>query len=240
MQPFDMFGAGRYETVTIPGVMVAVVTDNKDPEKQGRVKLQLPLHDEKTQTDWVRIATFSGGNGTGSYFIPEIGDEVLVAFHLGELREPYVIGMLWSGKQKPPDDAYSDKNDNRLIRSRSGHVIQFSDKEQDGKITITTAKGNIIEIADKADTIKIADKSGNNAVEIKGGSSNEVTVKSSQASVKLTTKGDVTINSPKSITLKSTQVTIEASAKLELKASGMVDVKSDGMLNIKGSMVKIN
>lgn len=235
-----MFPQGNPDTGKVHGVMIGVVTNNKDPEKQGRVKLKLPLRESETETDWTRVATLMAGKDMGSYFIPEVGDEVLVSFHMGEVREPFVIGMLWSKQDTPPAGAYTEKNDIRKIKSRGGHEIIFDDKNGDGKITIKTKDGHQIEILDKTDVISIEDKSGNNKLEIKGGSANEVTLKSSQSSVKMTTKGDITIESPKSLKLKSTEITIEATAQLNIKANAKIDVNSSGLLNIKGSMVKIN
>lgn len=240
MSPLDFFQSSHQSgNDQIPGVMVGVVTDNKDPEQLGRVKIKLPLRENETQTDWVRVATMMSGKDYGSYFVPEIGDEVLVSFHMGEVREPFVIGMLWSKKVPPPSEAYHEKNDVRMIKSRSGHVVTFDDSSE-GKITIKTKKGNMIEISDQADEIIIKEKSGNNALEIKGDRANEVTLKSSQSSVKINTKGEITIQSPKSLTLKSTQINIEATAKMTIKANASLDINSSGMLNVKGSMVKIN
>jgi len=232
-------GSGRdFAGQKFGGVMVGVVSNNTDPDKLGRVKLKLPMQETETETDWVRIATLMGGNGMGTLFIPEVGDEVLVAFHLGELRQPFVIGMLWNAKQKPPTPA--DKNDLRQIKSRSGHELSFSDKSGEETITIKTKKGQKVVMADKDDSITISEQSGNNVVSIKGGSANEISIKSSATKITINAKGEVSIESAKEIKIKSTQVNIEASATMALKASATLDIKSDGIINIKGSMVKIN
>jgi uncharacterized protein involved in type VI secretion and phage assembly len=222
----------------IDGVMIGVVTDNNDPDKLGRVKLHLPLHDEKAETDWVRIATLMAGKSMGSLFIPEVGDEVLVAFHLGQIRQPIVIGMLWNKKNAPP--APADKNDERKIVSRAGSQIMFSDKSGEETITIKTKKGQNVVLADKDDSLTIADQSGNNSVVIKGASANEITIKSSATTIKLDAQGNVSIESAKEVKIKSTQVNIEATAAMAIKAGGSLDLKSDGIINIKGSLVKIN
>ncbi|MEI7027501.1 phage baseplate assembly protein V [Paenibacillus sp. y28] len=223
----------------INGVMVAIVTDNKDPEGLARVKLKLPLREGESETDWTRLATMMAGKDRGSLFIPEVGDEVLVAFHLGEVRQPYVIGMLWNQKNPSPAGE-KDKNNIRKIKSRHGHELIFDDNESDAKVTVKTKKGNIVDMVDKDDSIKIADSSGNNTIVIKGGSANEITIKSSTSTIKMNAKGDISIESTKSLKLKSTQVNIEASATMSLKAGATLDLKADGIINIKGSMVKIN
>jgi len=222
----------------IDGVMIGIVTNNNDPDKLGRVKLHLPLHDEKAETGWARIATMMAGKEMGSLFIPEVGDEVLVAFHLGQIRYPIVIGTLWNSKQAPPSPA--DKNDERKIVSRSGNQILFTDKAGEETITIKTKKGQTAVFTDKDESLTIADSSGNNKISIQGGSANEITISSSSTIIKIDAKGSVKIESAKEISLKSTQVNIEASAAMTIKSGASLDIKSDGMINIKGTMVKIN
>jgi uncharacterized protein involved in type VI secretion and phage assembly len=234
----DLFESHTEYSNRVDGVMVAVVTNNVDPEKLARVKLKLPILDGEHETDWARIATFMAGKDRGSLFIPEVGDVVLVAFHMGDIREPFVIGMLWNTDQPSPE---ADKDNNiRKIKSREGHEIIFGDDAADGKITIKTKKGQIVELTDKTDIIKIAEKSGNNSIEIKGGSANEITIKSSTSKITMNAKGDISIESSKALKIKSTQIAIEASAQLSLKAGAALDIKSDGIINIKGSLVKIN
>jgi uncharacterized protein involved in type VI secretion and phage assembly len=234
----DLFELQSEQSNRVNGVMVAIVTNNEDPEKLARVKLKLPILDSEHETDWARIATFMAGKDRGSLFIPEVGDVVLVAFHMGDIREPFVIGMLWNTDQPSPE-AGKDNNI-RKIKSREGHEIIFGDDSADGKITIKTKKGQTVELQDKSDIIKIAEKSGNNSIEIKGGSANEITIKSSSSTITMNAKGDISIESSKSLKIKSTQVQIEASAQLTLKAGAALDIKSDGIINIKGSLVKIN
>ncbi|NHN32418.1 phage baseplate assembly protein V [Paenibacillus agricola] len=235
---FSFRGTSEPVFPKINGVMVAIVTNNNDPDGLARVKLQLPLREAETETDWVRIATLMAGKDRGSLFIPEVGDEVLVAFHLGEIRQPFVIGVLWSTKQ--PSPKANDKNDIRQLKSRAGHELTFDDNDSEGKVTIKTKKGQTIQFSDKDDTIDIKEQSGNNAIQIKGGSANEISIKSSSSTITMNAKGDIKIESTKAITVKSTQIKIEASATMEIKAGASLDLKSDGIINIKGSLVKIN
>ncbi|MCX7570275.1 phage baseplate assembly protein V [Tumebacillus sp. DT12] len=236
-QPSDSFANGAEK---INGVMSAVVTNNKDPEKLGRVKLKFPMRQGEEETDWVRIATMMGGVAMGSRFIPEVGDEVLVAFQLGEYKYPYVIGMLWHTEAKPPEDDGKDKNNLRRIVSRQGHELTFDDNTEEPKLTVKTKKGHILEINDKTDEIKIADSGGQHSITITAASKNEIVIKSGESTLKMNAKGEVELSSVKEIKVKSTQVNIEASASMELKASGSLNIKSDGIVSIKGSMVKIN
>lgn len=223
----------------VNGVYIGIVADNKDPENHGRVKLTIPVFDETKTTGWARVATLMAGSGRGSLFVPEVGDEVVVAFQLGDLRYPIVIGSLWSGKQLPPAGK-DEKNNIRKLHSRAGHQLSFDDTEGDGKLTVKTKKGHVVEMLDKTDTVTIKESGGTNSITIKGGSSNEIEVKSGSSKITINSKGEVEINSPKSVTVKGAQITVDASATLDLKAGAALNIKTDGMLTLKGSMVKIN
>lgn len=222
----------------VDGVMIGIVTNNDDPEKLGRVKVKLPIREGEDETDWVRVATFMGGSEMGSFFIPEVNDEVLVAFHLGEISQPFVIGCLWNETQKPPV-SMENGNHIRMLKTRSGHVVTFDDNEN-GSIEIKTKVGQVIKLDDKEKNITISDNTKKHTIDISGGSKNEITIKSNNSVVKINGKGEISIESPTSIKVKSTQVNIEASASLGIKAGASLDVKCDGIINIKGSLVKIN
>ena len=226
---------------TINSVLIGIVTNIKDPEKLGRVKLKLPLRESENETDWVRIATLMAGKEMGSFFLPEVGDEVLVAFSEGDVRKPFVIGMLWNSEEPPPEKNEDGKNNIRKFKSRNGNEIIFGDESGKEKITIHTAKGQIINMQDESNgKIEIKDQSGNNLINIDG-AKNEITI---QSNMKMTLKSRSC-----SIVIDSTQnsITIESALQLKIKAQ-MIDIeagasmniKSDGILNIKGTMVKIN
>jgi uncharacterized protein involved in type VI secretion and phage assembly len=217
----------------VNGVYIGIVTNNNDPEKLGRVKVKLPVLDEKFETDWARVAVPSAGADRGTVFIPDVGDEVLVAFLLGDLRQPVVIGSLWNHKKKPP--AWNKKEAPYQIRSRSGHEILMDDDANDGKIVLKTKAGHQIEMSDKAGSVVIKDKSGqtvtmkSNSIEIVSGQA-EVTIKG----------GNVSIETPSSVKIKGSQVNIQADASLEIKANASLKLTSSGIVELKGSMVKIN
>jgi uncharacterized protein involved in type VI secretion and phage assembly len=128
--------------VLINGVAVAIVTNVDDPLKQGRIKVTFPWLDDKKESDWLRIATAMAGNNRGSFLMPEVNDEVLVAYDHGDSRFPIVIGFLWNGQDKPPSDDVRD----RRIMSKNGHNIRFLDSTPDGgsfgALIIEDAHGN--------------------------------------------------------------------------------------------------
>lgn len=232
----------------IDGVMVGIVTDNNDPEGLGRVKVSLPIREVENETDWVRIATLMAGPGRGSYFIPEVGDEVLVAFHLGEVRQPYVIGMLWSQKQPAPNaDVIGLKNNNvRKFTSRAGHEISFDDGVIHGKITIKTRRNQVIELDDLMDTVTIHDMKGGNKIDING-MFGKVTISSgftpmaSVAEIKLTSKPPmVSISSKGMINIDATAINVSSKTVLNMEGKAGVNLKSTGPVMINGTIVKIN
>src|SRR5262249_55069754 len=105
----------------IYGVVVGVVTNNQDPDKLGRVKVKFPWLSADHESGWARIACPMAGNGRGFFFLPEVDDEVLIAFEHGRVEFPYVVGSLYNGKDKPPGDNGDGKNNLRSLKSRSGH-----------------------------------------------------------------------------------------------------------------------
>ena len=128
----------------INGMVIGLVTNVSDPLQLNRVKLHFPWQDDGHETDWVRIATMMAGGGRGSMFMPEVDDEVLVAFEHGDPRFPYVIGFLWNGQDLPPGQDVRD----RKIVSKNGHQIRFLDSTPTagslGALVIEDAHGNTI------------------------------------------------------------------------------------------------
>ncbi|CAG7638787.1 hypothetical protein PAESOLCIP111_03977 [Paenibacillus solanacearum] len=223
----------------VQGVYVGLVTDNKDPEKLGRVKIEIPIFDDKNALDWARVTSLMAGKSRGMLFVPEVGDEVLVAFELGDIRKPIVIGCLWS-KKEPPPDGKDDQNNIRKIASRLGHEIVFDDTEGDGKLTVGTKSGHKLELLEKTDRIRLQEKNGKSVITIQGGTGDEIEIKSGVTTIKIGSNGDAIVESAKSIKIKSAAIAIEATASLDLKASGALNMKSDGLITIKGSIVKLN
>lgn len=214
------------------GVSVGVVTNNKDPEGLGRVKVKFPWLSVEDESDWARIATLMAGGDRGIYFIPEIDDEVLVAFEHGNIAFPYVLGTLWNGKDKPPSTNDDGKNNRRLIKSRSGHQIILDDTEGEEKIIIE----------DKTGKNKITIDSKNNALTVEV--EKDLTIKT-KGKISIDSDDDVAINC-KNLAIKTKEnldinsgknCAIAAGAKSELKsASGMAINCSAGIKLNNGNL----
>lgn len=200
------------------GVAAGIVTNNQDSEGLGRVKLRFPWLSDNNETDWVRIVALMAGSERGTYFLPEVGDEVLVAFEHGDINQPYVIGTLWNGVASPPETNSDGQNNIRKIRSRSGHEIIFNDDDTGGqeKIEIHTNAGHRVVLDDSRgrEKIEIIDKTDGN----------KMTIDSVQNSIN--------IESAMQLKIKANMVEIEGTTSLTLK--------SNAVLTIQGLPVKIN
>src|SRR5207244_3847164 len=134
------------------GVYPALVTDIKDPDAQGRVKVTLPWSADSAGARyeaWARLATMMGGNNRGSWFVPDTNDEVLVAFEGGDTRRPYVIGGLWNGSDRPPASMDGGgRNFKKVLRSRNGVKVTLDDSDGQEKFIAETPAGQKLTLKD--------------------------------------------------------------------------------------------
>lgn len=209
------------------GVTIGVVTNNKDPDKLGRVKVKLPWLSEQEESTWARVLTPMAGNQRGLYFLPEVDDEVLVAFEHGQVEFPYILGALWNGKDKPPITNDDGKNNQRMIKSRSGHVIILDDQEGEEKITIhDKSKKNSIVIDTKKNAISITSEQDLN-IEAKG----KINLKSSNGDIMIECN-NLKIQAKQNFEIKAnSQGTIQSNAGLAVKCMAGVKV-NDGALEV--------
>src|SRR5262249_12873685 len=112
---------------TVQGVYSASVLDNRDPDGLGRVLVRVSGLVDATSDLWARVATMMAGRNRGTWFLPDVGDEVLVAFEHGDPRVPYVIGALWNAKARPPVSSSDVASTTKLIRSRNGVTLRIHD-----------------------------------------------------------------------------------------------------------------
>jgi uncharacterized protein involved in type VI secretion and phage assembly len=147
------------------GVYPALVSDIKDPDKQGRVKVTLPWSpdtDGARYEAWARLATLMGGSKRGTWLIPDVQDEVLVVFEGGDPRRPYVIGGLWNGKDAPPESMDgAGRNNTKVIRSRNGVKITLDDTDGQENLILETPAGQKLTLHDGPGSVEIVDTNGN-------------------------------------------------------------------------------
>ncbi|HXZ10720.1 MAG TPA: phage baseplate assembly protein V, partial [Paraburkholderia sp.] len=198
---------GRYY-----GVVVGVVTSNRDPEGMHRVKVRFPWLNQDDESNWARVATVMAGNGRGAYFLPEVDDEVLVAFEHGSVEQPFVIGALWNGKDVAHESNADGNNDNRSIKSRSGHVVRLCDRAGE-------------------ESIEIIDKTGNN----------RIVIHASDNSISIEAQGDISLRSQTGkLTIEAVGVDIVSQAGVQVKAAQTVDVTAAAQMSLKAALINLN
>jgi phage protein D len=199
----------------IDGVVVAVVTNNDDPEKLGRVRLKFPWLSDGYESDWARMVQVGAGPDSGASFLPEVNDEVLVAFEFGDVRRPVVIGGLHNGRDRPRlGDGLVDNGQvrRRGFVSRRGHRAVFFDDAGRSGIALITSGGGI-----------------------------RISLNESRNEIHLFCQGKVRIEAQDELSLKSQQgVTIEAGAQLQLKGSAGAKLESGGQVEVSGALIKLN
>ncbi|TMF86727.1 MAG: VgrG-related protein [Chloroflexi bacterium] len=208
-----------------------LVTDNNDPNSDARVKLKFPWLDDNYESDWARITQLGAGPNSGAVFIPEVNDEVLVAFEFGDIRRPYVVGSLYNGQDTP--NLGSGLFDNgkvkrRGIISRKGHQFIFFDDDSKTGIAFISSDGNL----------KISLNETNSEIHI-----------SSQGKIHVESQQDMTFESQANLKLSAQQgITLEAQTNLGLKGGSgatldggpQLEMKSSGQTKVTGTMVDVN
>lgn len=227
------------------GVVPGRVIENDDPDELGRVKVTFPRAD--AEDGWAPLATLMAGDEYGTYFLPEVDDEVLVAFEGGDPSRPYVVGSVWSETARPPAKNAGD-NDVRRVESRSGHTITFDDDANAAKVVIETGGGHRITMADESgsERIEIEDSAGGNRIELDA-AAGEVSIDAAQrlslsapeieiegeTSVDVSSTGETSVSGDGALELSS-------SGQTRLRTDGLMDIEAAGPLTVKGALIKLN
>jgi uncharacterized protein involved in type VI secretion and phage assembly len=181
------------------GAYPGIVTDVMDPDGQGRVKVHLPWTPDPSGDEyvaWARLATLMAGKNRGSWFIPDVGDEVLVIFAAGDPRQPFVVGALWNGQDTPPH-AMSGQNAIKKLRSRNGVQITLDDTNGQEKMVLETPGGQKITLRDGPGAVEIVDANGN-------------AVRLEAAGITITSAAKVTVNAGGMVEVSASMVKVAA------------------------------
>jgi uncharacterized protein involved in type VI secretion and phage assembly len=201
--------AQAHERKRLFGVYPAVVQSIADPDQQGRIRVRLPWSPDGNGAGyegWARLATFMAGASRGAWFIPDVGDEVLVAGEGGDLRRLYVIGALWNGQDAPPEQMDgAEENNKKVIVSRNNIRVTLDDTQGQEKVTIETPGGQVLTLQDGPGVVQIEDSNGN-----------RLTMES--AGITLSTAGKLTIEAS-TINVTAGMVSVDAGMS---KFSGVV------------------
>jgi uncharacterized protein involved in type VI secretion and phage assembly len=231
----------------VPGLVVGVVTNIQDPENLGRVKVKLTVRDDdNNESAWARVLAPFAGSKMGAYFLPDVDDEVVVAFLGGQLEKPIVIGAVWNKSSKPPVGHDEGKNKTKVIKTKTGHELTFFDDDE-GSVELKTAAGQKVTMDDKAKKLIVSDSSGGNTVSIleKSGTiqikaDSKIEIKAGSASLIIDGKAGKISMQGNNINAKGVQIEMKADATLSLKSDGMLEAKSSGITQVKGNPVSIN
>lgn len=197
----------------IYGVVTGVVTNNSDEKKLGRVRVRFRWFADEYESGWARVAVPLAGKENGTWLIPAVGDEVLVAFDQGDMGLPYVVGSLWSQSAAPPRSGAEAGSEVAVLHSRSGHVVRLDDREGEERI-------------------EIVDRSGENSI----------VIDTKDNAITLTCQGDLTLESTggKVVLRAAKGVDVTSDGPMQLKADGNVDLSAGGAVKVKGATIDLN
>jgi uncharacterized protein involved in type VI secretion and phage assembly len=179
------------------GLYPALVSDIKDPDGQGRVKVKLRAPDKgAAYEEWARLATMMAGRNRGSWFVPDVNDEVLVGFEDGDLGRPYVLGALWNAGDPPPQAMDpAGRNAKKVLRSRNGVKVTLDDTDGQEQLVLETPGGQKVTLKDGPPAVLVEDLNGNSVKLEPSGitvtASAKVTVNAATAEISV---GSLTVN----------------------------------------------
>ncbi|MCX2863298.1 type VI secretion system tip protein VgrG [Paucibacter sp. PLA-PC-4] len=228
----------------LPGIhdlQIGVVMKlDADPGGEQRIQVKLPVLQTATEGIWARLLQLHASSGFGAFFLPEVGDEVIVGFLSGDPSHPVVLGSLYSSSRNPPYELAAE-NDTKALVTRCKHRLVFDEKDK--IITLTTPANNQIVLDDKNKSILIKDQNGN-SIKL----SSEGIALDSPKDIKLTAKGGITLDAVNAIELTSKadikaaglNISCEAQVGITAKGAATAELSASGQTTVKGAMVMIN
>jgi uncharacterized protein involved in type VI secretion and phage assembly len=220
-------------------MLVGIVSNNNDPKKWGRVRVKFPTLTEEHESNWARVVGVGAGANRGFDCLPEVNDEVLVAFEHGDIHRPYVIGGVWNGKDAPPTVVTNSVVDGkvrlRTFKTRVGHQLQFVEEDKDTKkgIYLNTIGGHNLRFNDSE-----------KFVELETTGKHKFRADDSSKEISLTSTGDIivktgTSGSTKDLTINAANMTLTATTNITLKVGSNKIVISTSGIVIEGMQVQI-
>ncbi len=144
------------------GLYPAIVVDLVDPDGLGRVQVRLPslgIDGDEAVRAWATVLSPYADDDQGLMILPEVDSQVVVAFEAGDPRRPYVIGAAWNGSEPTPAEAEA-ANNIRVLKTRSGSVLEFDDTDGAAKVTVSTSSGHTLTLDDGGSTVELAHQNG--------------------------------------------------------------------------------
>jgi uncharacterized protein involved in type VI secretion and phage assembly len=225
----------------VEGLQIGVVKKLEgDPEAQEKIQVSVPVMQADTEGVWARLASFFGSSEIGAFFLPEIGDEVVLGYFNNDPSHPVVLGSLYSATRKPPY-GLADDNNTKAIVTRENLKLEFD--EENKVITVLTPAGNTIVLSDQDQSILLEDGNGNKVELAPGGISLD-----SPSDISITAKGKIAIDGKTGVNVSSTSdvkvegLNVNNNAKVGFtgKGNATAELSATGNTTVKGAMVMIN
>ncbi|NET15982.1 MAG: hypothetical protein F6K08_25750 [Okeania sp. SIO1H6] len=213
--------------------LVGIVTDNQDPEGLGRVKVWYPTLTPQTgenahASHWARMVAIGAGKDRGFDCLPEINDEVLVAFEHGNIHRPYILGGVWNGQDSPPTNVNESVQDSnvrmRTFKTRTGHQIQFIEEDKGNSkagVYIETTDGHKIRLNDSEKFVEIQTNGGH-----------ELRLDDKNNYIELKTPSHT-------IKMDNTGISLDSGSNIDIKGVN-INIKGDGIITVEGKLIKLN
>jgi len=225
----------------IAGAQIGVVMKlDGDPEGGNHIQVRVPTMQATTEGVWARVLQPYASEGFGTFFFPEVNDEVVLAFFNDDPCHPVVLGSLYSSKRAPPY-AIEAANDKKAIVSRCKHKIEFDEKDK--ILTVTTPSNNKIVLNDKDKCILLSDQNGNLVKLSDAGivldSAHDIQI-TAKKGIKMDATNAIVVSSKADIEITGLNVTCEAKAGLKAKGTASAELSASGQTTVKGALVQIN
>ena len=209
--------------------LVGIVTNNVDPKKWGRIKVKFPTLTEDHESHWARVVGVGAANDRGFDCLPEVNDEVLVAFEHGDIHRPYILGGVWNGKDAPPENVDDSVQDGkvrlRTVKTRTGHILQFVEEDKGSSkagVYITTSGGHKVRINDSDRKVEIETNGGHTLTMDDNG----------MGSISMSSTGSISIDA-------RTSIDIRANTSISINGN-TISIKAPGPVTVQGTPIALN
>lgn len=225
----------------IHGLHIGKVTKiEEDPEKENRIQVEIPVIDSADKRVWARLGSPWASNSYGAFFIPDVGDEVILGFFNSDPCHPVILGSLYSSKQKPPYEI-DRENQVRAICTKEKLKLEFN--EEDQTITLQTPGKNLIRISDKEKGIQLTDQHKNKLVMNQDGilieSFKELTFKA-KTNIVIDAGVNLDVKAKSNVGIKGSSIEAAAQNQVTVKGNAKAELSASGQTIVKGAMVMIN
>ena len=225
----------------VRGLHIGVVKKlDANPDGEPMIQVSVPVLQAETEGVWARLTKFYGSDGVGAFFVPEIGDEVILGYLNGDPSSPVILGSVYSSKRKPPYELTAENNTKAIV-TKSELRVEFDDEKK--VISITTPAENKIVISDDGKSILLEDQNNNKAELSASGivldSPKDISI-SAKGKITLNAVGEVSISSKADVKTAGLNINNTANVGFVAKGNATAELSASGQTTVKGAMVMIN